>query len=84
MTKVPSAIWVVDTNKEHLAVKEAHKLGIPVVAILDTNCDPDEVDFPVAGNDDAIRAVDMLTMVIAEAVIEGKKARGGAAAAPAV
>ncbi|MEY3407535.1 MAG: hypothetical protein RL038_596, partial [Actinomycetota bacterium] len=59
MTKVPSAIWVVDTNKEHLAVKEAHKLGIPVVAILDTNCDPDEVDFPIAGNDDAIRAVDM-------------------------
>lgn len=84
MSKVPSAIWVVDTNKEHLAIKEAKKLGIPVIAILDTNCDPDEVDYPIAGNDDAIRAVDLLTNVIAEAVIEGKKARGGeAAAAPA-
>jgi small subunit ribosomal protein S2 len=84
MSKVPSAIWVVDTNKEHLAIKEAKKLGIPVIAILDTNCDPDEVDYPIAGNDDAIRAVDLLTNVIAEAVIEGKKARGGEAAAPAV
>lgn len=83
MQKVPSAVWLVDTNKEHLAVKEAKKLGIPVIAILDTNCDPDEVDYPIAGNDDAIRAVDLLTMVIAEAVIEGKKSRGGAAAAAA-
>jgi len=76
MTKTPSAIWVVDTNKEHIAVKEARKLGIPVIAILDTNCDPDEVDFPIPGNDDAIRAVDLLTRVIADAVVEGLKSRG--------
>ena len=54
MNKVPSAVWVVDTNKEHIAVGEARKLGIPVVAVLDTNCDPDLVDYPVPGNDDAI------------------------------
>jgi small subunit ribosomal protein S2 len=75
MAKLPSAIWVVDTNKEHLAVKEARKLGIPVVAILDTNCDPDVVDYPIAGNDDAIRAVDLLTRVIADATVEGLQAR---------
>lgn len=75
MTKTPSAIWVVDTNKEHLAVKEARKLGIPVIAILDTNCDPDEVDYPIPGNDDAIRAVDLLTRVVADAVVEGLKSR---------
>ena len=57
MTKLPAAIWVVDTKKEHLAVAEAHKLGIPVIAILDTNCDPDEVDYKIPGNDDAIRSV---------------------------
>ena len=79
MSKLPSAIWVVDTNKEHLAVKEARKLGIPVVAILDTNCDPDVVDYAIAGNDDAIRAVDLLTGVISDAIIEGLKARSGAA-----
>ncbi|MFO7252277.1 MAG: 30S ribosomal protein S2, partial [Actinomycetes bacterium] len=55
MNRVPSAIWVVDTKKEHIAISEARKLGIPVVAILDTNCDPDEVDYPIPGNDDAIR-----------------------------
>jgi small subunit ribosomal protein S2 len=76
MTKTPSAIWVVDTNKEHIAVKEARKLGIPVIAILDTNCDPDDVDFPIPGNDDAIRAVDLLTRVIGDAVVEGLKSRG--------
>ncbi|MDZ5307998.1 30S ribosomal protein S2 [Corynebacterium diphtheriae] len=75
MTKTPSALWVVDTNKEHIAVSEAHKLNIPVVAILDTNCDPDVVNFPVPGNDDAIRSIDVLTKVISHAVIEGKKAR---------
>ncbi|MCS4489093.1 MULTISPECIES: 30S ribosomal protein S2 [unclassified Corynebacterium] len=75
MTKVPSALWVVDTNKEHIAVAEAHKLNIPVVAILDTNCDPDVVNFPVPGNDDAIRSIAVLTRVISHAVIEGKKAR---------
>src|SRR5699024_6024799 len=57
LTRTPAAVWVVDTKKEHLAVAEARKLGIPVVAILDTNCDPDEVDYPIPGNDDAIRAV---------------------------
>jgi len=71
MAKVPSAVWIVDTNKEHLAVDEARKLGIPVVAILDTNCDPDMVDFPIPGNDDAIRAVTLLTRVVADAVAEG-------------
>lgn len=71
MTKVPSAIWIVDTNKEHLAVDEARKLGIPIVAILDTNCDPDVVDYKIPGNDDAIRAVSLLTRVIADAAAEG-------------
>jgi len=71
MAKVPSAVWIVDTKKEHLAVDEARKLGIPIVAILDTNCDPDEVDFKIPGNDDAIRAVTLLTRVIADAVAEG-------------
>ncbi|KAA8722574.1 30S ribosomal protein S2 [Corynebacterium spheniscorum] len=75
MTKVPSALWIVDTNKEHIAVNEAHKLNIPVVAILDTNCDPDDVNFPVPGNDDAIRSTALLTRIISTAVEEGKKAR---------
>src|ERR1700709_2028571 len=77
MAKVPSAIWVVDTNKEHLAVSEAIKLGIPVIAILDTNCDPDQVNYPIPGNDDAIRSTALLTKVIASAVAEGLKARAG-------
>jgi len=75
MTKTPAAIWVVDTKKEHLAVQEAHKLGIPVIAILDTNCDPDEVEYKIPGNDDAIRSVALLTRVIADAVIAGMQAR---------
>ena len=75
MAKVPSAIWVVDTVKEHLAVAEARKLNIPVIAILDTNSDPDEVDYGIPGNDDAIRAVGLLTRVIADAVAEGLLAR---------
>ena len=79
MHKVPSAIWVVDTNKEHIAVGEAHKLNIPVVGILDTNCDPDVVDFPIPGNDDALRAVHLLTRVITDAVADGLIARSGAA-----
>jgi small subunit ribosomal protein S2 len=78
MTRVPSAIWVVDTKKEHIAVGEARKLHIPVVSILDTNCDPDEVDFAIPGNDDAIRSVNLLTRVIADAVAEGLMARAGA------
>src|SRR5690242_17609225 len=78
MQKVPSAIWVVDTNKEHLAVNEAIKLGIPVIAILDTNCDPDQVNYPIPGNDDAIRSAALLTRVIASAVAEGLQARANA------
>jgi small subunit ribosomal protein S2 len=80
MNRRPSAVWVVDTKKEHIAVAEARKLNIPVIAILDTNCDPDEVDFPVPGNDDAIRSVALLTRVIADAVADGLMARAGAAA----
>ena len=80
MTRTPSAVWVVDTNKEHLAVNEARKLGIPVVAILDTNCDPDIVDYKIPGNDDAIRSIQVLTRVIADAVAEGLMARAGASA----
>jgi small subunit ribosomal protein S2 len=75
ITKTPSAIWVVDTNKEHLAITEAKKLGIPVIGILDTNCDPDEVTIGIPGNDDAIRSVQLLTRVIADAVAEGLIAR---------
>jgi small subunit ribosomal protein S2 len=77
MTKTPSAIWVVDTKKEHIAVDEARKLGIPVIAVLDTNCDPDEVDFPIPGNDDAIRSAELLTRVIATAVADGLIKRSG-------
>jgi small subunit ribosomal protein S2 len=79
MVKIPSAVWIVDTNKEHIAVDEARKLGIPVVAILDSNCDPDDVQFPIPGNDDAIRSVALLTRVISDAVAEGLVARAGAA-----
>ena len=80
MTRVPSAVWIVDTKKEHIAVGEAHKLNIPVIAILDTNCDPDEVDYKIPGNDDAIRSAALLTRVIADAVAEGLVARAAAAA----
>ncbi|MFQ1001342.1 30S ribosomal protein S2 [Modestobacter sp. SSW1-42] len=80
MKKVPSAVWIVDTKKEHIAVGEARKLNIPVVAILDTNCDPDEVDYKIPGNDDAIRSTALLTRVIADAVAEGLQARSAAQA----
>jgi small subunit ribosomal protein S2 len=80
MARTPSALWVVDTKKEHIAVSEARKLGIPVIAILDTNCDPDEVTYPIPGNDDAIRSVSLLTRVVADAVADGLIARAGAAA----
>ena len=83
MARVPSAVWIVDTKKEHIAVGEARKLNIPVVAVLDTNCDPDEVDYPVPGNDDAIRSAALLTKVVAEAVAEGLLARSGGAAVAA-
>jgi len=77
MGKTPQAVWIVDTKKEHLAVDEARKLHIPVIAILDTNCDPDEVDYPIPGNDDAIRSVSLLTRVLADAVADGLMARSG-------
>ena len=77
MGRTPSAVWIVDTNKEHLAVEEARKLHIPIIGILDSNCDPDLVDFPIPGNDDAIRAVGLLTRVVADAVAEGLIARSG-------
>ncbi|GAB3563684.1 30S ribosomal protein S2 [Amycolatopsis endophytica] len=77
MQKVPSAVWIVDTKKEHIAVGEARKLNIPVVAVLDTNCDPDEVDYPIPGNDDAIRSAALLTKVVAEAAAAGLMARSG-------
>ena len=80
MSRTPSALWVVDTKKEHIAVSEARKLGIPVIAILDTNCDPDEVTYPIPGNDDAIRSVSLLTRVVADAVEDGLIARAGASA----
>ena len=73
MDKLPGALFVVDPRKEKIAVEEARKLGIPVVAIVDTNCDPDEVDFVIPGNDDAIRAVKLLTATIADAVLEGRQ-----------
>jgi small subunit ribosomal protein S2 len=72
MERVPSAVYVVDTKKEQIAVTEARKLGIPVVAIVDTNCDPDEVDFVIPGNDDAIRACAVITKVMADAIQEGQ------------
>ncbi|GAA3748653.1 30S ribosomal protein S2 [Leifsonia bigeumensis] len=71
LTKTPSALWVVDTKKEHLAIDEARKLGIPIIGILDTNCDPDEVQYPIPGNDDAIRSVALLTRIVADAAAEG-------------
>jgi len=78
MSRTPAAVWIVDTNKEHLAVEEARKLRIPIIGILDSNCDPDVVDYPIPGNDDAIRAVGLLTRVVADAVAEGLIARSGA------
>src|SRR5258708_25075238 len=83
MQKVPTAVWIVDTKKEHIAVGEARKLHIPVVAILDTNCDPDEVDYKIPGNDDAIRSVALLTRVVADAVADGLVSRPAAGPAKA-
>ncbi|MEL4504030.1 30S ribosomal protein S2 [Luteococcus sp. H138] len=83
MARAPQAVWIVDTKKEHLAIDEARKLRIPVVAILDTNCDPDEVDFPIPGNDDAIRSVSLLTRIIADAAADGLLQRSGGNAADA-
>ena len=73
MEKLPDAVFIVDPKKEHIAVLEAKKLGIPVIAIVDTNCDPDDADYVIPGNDDAIRAIKLISSVIADAVIEGKQ-----------
>ena len=81
MAKTPSVVWIVDTKKEHIAVGEARKLGIPIVAVLDTNCDPDEVDYKIPGNDDAIRSAALLTRVVADAVADGLMARQAAQSA---
>ena len=81
MTEMPGALFIVDPRKEKIAVAEAKKLGIPIVAIVDTNCDPDDVDYVIPGNDDAIRAVKLISGAMANAIIEGKEGQMGAAAA---
>ncbi len=73
MTRIPDLLFIIDPKKEKIAIQEAHILGIPTIAVIDTNCDPDEIDFPIPGNDDAIRAVKLLTETLANAVIEGKQ-----------
>ncbi|MDD6848058.1 MAG: 30S ribosomal protein S2, partial [Oscillospiraceae bacterium] len=80
MPEMPGAMFIVDPRKEKIAVAEAKKLGIPVVAIVDTNCDPDEVDYVIPGNDDAIRAVKLIAGAMADAIIEGREGQMGAAA----
>ena len=79
METLPSAVFIVDPHKEHNAVLEAKKLGIPVIAIVDTNCDPDDADYVIPGNDDAIRAIKLISSAIADAVIEGKQGEDTAA-----
>ena len=81
MKEMPGALFIVDPRKERIAVAEAKKLGIPIVAIVDTNCDPDEIDYVIPGNDDAIRAVKLIAGTIANAIIEGNEGKMGAAAA---
>ena len=84
MKKLPGALFVVDPRKERIAVQEARILGIPIVAIVDTNCDPDEIDYVIPGNDDAIRAVKLIAGKLADAVLEGKQGEQVEDAAPAV
>ena len=81
MKKQPAALFIVDPRKERIAVAEAHKLGIPIVAIVDTNCDPDEIDYVIPGNDDAIRAVRLISGAMADAIIEGRQGESNAPAA---
>ncbi len=83
MKKLPSAMFVVDPRKEKIAVAEAHKLGIPVIAIVDTNCDPDEIDYVIPGNDDAIRAVKLISSAMADAILEGRQGVTNQQEAPA-
>jgi small subunit ribosomal protein S2 len=73
LERLPDAIFVIDTKKEHIAVGEARKLGLPIIAIVDTNCDPDEVDYVIPGNDDAIRSVALVTRIVADALAEGRQ-----------
>jgi small subunit ribosomal protein S2 len=73
MTTPPAVIYIIDSKKETTAIAEAKKLGIPIIAVVDTNCDPDEVEFPIPANDDAIRSIKLLTSIIAEAVIAGRE-----------
>ena len=80
MKEFPGALFIVDPRKERIAVSEAKKLGIPIVAIVDTNCDPDEIDYVIPGNDDAIRAVRLIAGAMANAIIEGREGQMGAAA----
>jgi small subunit ribosomal protein S2 len=82
MPGLPDAIFVIDSNNEGIAVREARKLAIPVVAVVDTNCDPEQVNYPIPGNDDALRAIRLFTSKIAEAVIEGNALAAAAAAGP--
>ena len=83
MEQLPSALFIVDPRKERIAVAEARRLGIPIIAIVDTNCDPDEIDYVIPGNDDAIRAVKLISGAMADAVIEGRQGQMGAAEAEA-
>jgi small subunit ribosomal protein S2 len=73
MNRLPSALFIVDIKKEHIAIDEAHKLGIPIFAIVDTNCDPNIVDYPIPANDDSVRTVELIAKVMADAVLEGKE-----------
>ncbi len=82
MAKQPDVVFVLDTIKEHIAVTEARKLGIPIVAVVDTNCDPDLITFPIPGNDDAIRSAQLMSRVVAEAIAEGKIMRAGRLGVP--
>ena len=84
MTDLPSCLFIVDTNKEHIAVAEAKRLNIPIVAIVDTNCDPEPIDLVIPGNDDAIRAVKLITGIMADAVIEGREGMDAVSGQPAV
>lgn len=83
MRKLPQALFIIDPKKEHIAVSEARKLNIPTVGIVDTNCDPDEIDYVIPGNDDAIRAIKLLTQTVSNAIIEGREGRSEDAGAPA-
>lgn len=80
MNRLPGALFIVDPRKERNAIAEARKLGVPIVAIVDTNCDPDEIDYPIPGNDDAIRAIKLISQTMANAVLEGRQGQQGAAA----